>query len=88
MRVVFGGPYAHYENYYIIVAGASSYIYFELREDADIDVFQADATQAEWRAAHSTSGATSRPSPPWPTRSASSQRGPCVAAASAMSFLK
>jgi len=47
MREVFGWPYTQHESYYVMVAGASSHIYLGLREDADIDVFQADAEQAE-----------------------------------------
>jgi mannose-6-phosphate isomerase class I len=47
MQEVFGWPYTQHESYYMMVAGASSHIYLGLREDADIDDFQADATQAE-----------------------------------------
>ena len=47
MQEVFGWPYTQHESYYMMVAGACSHIYLGLREDADIDDFQADATQAE-----------------------------------------
>jgi mannose-6-phosphate isomerase class I len=47
MQDVFGWPYTQHESYYMMVAGASSHIYLGLREDADIDDFQADARQAE-----------------------------------------
>jgi mannose-6-phosphate isomerase class I len=47
MQEVFGWPYTQHESYYVMVAGASSRIYLGLQEDADIDAFQADATQAE-----------------------------------------
>jgi mannose-6-phosphate isomerase class I len=47
MQEVFGWPYTQHESYYMMVAGAGSHVYLGLREDADIDDFQADATQAE-----------------------------------------
>jgi mannose-6-phosphate isomerase class I len=47
MREVFGWSYTQHETYYVMVTGASSHIYLGLQEDADIDVFQADAKQAE-----------------------------------------
>jgi mannose-6-phosphate isomerase class I len=47
MREVFGWPYTQHESYYVMVTGPHSRIYLGLREDADIDVFQADAKQAE-----------------------------------------
>lgn len=47
MREVFGWPYTQHESYYVMVAGAGSLIYLGLRDDADIDLFQAEATQAE-----------------------------------------
>ncbi len=47
MREVFGWQYTQHESYYVMVAGAGSHIYLGLRDDADIDVFQADATRAE-----------------------------------------
>jgi mannose-6-phosphate isomerase class I len=47
MREVFGWPYTQHESYYVMVTGPHSHIYLGLREDADIDVFQADAKQAE-----------------------------------------
>jgi mannose-6-phosphate isomerase class I len=46
MREVFGWPYTQHESDYVMVAGAGSHIYLGLREDVDIDVFQAEATQA------------------------------------------
>lgn len=47
MREVFGWPYTQHESYYVMVAGVDSDIYLGLREDADIDDFQADAMRAE-----------------------------------------
>jgi len=83
MREVFGWPYTQHESYYVMVAGAGSHIYLGLRDDADIDVFQADATQAERTGRRSTSLGTSKLSPPSHTSSTSFQRGHHMAAASA-----
>ncbi len=47
MRAVFGWPYAQHESYYVMVAEAGSLIYLGLRGDADLDLFQAQAGQAE-----------------------------------------
>jgi mannose-6-phosphate isomerase class I len=47
MRDVFGWPYTQHESYYVMVTAPHSHIYLGLQEDADIDVFQADAEQAE-----------------------------------------
>ena len=83
MREVFGWPYTQHESYYVMVAGAGSHIYLGLRDDADIDVFQADATQAKRTGRPFDITGTSKLSPPSHTSSTSFQRGHHMAAASA-----
>jgi len=46
MREVFGWPYTQHESYYVMLAGTGSHIYLGLREDVDVDVFQAEAAEA------------------------------------------
>ena len=47
MREVFGWPYTQHESYYVMLAGTGSHIYLGLREDVDVDVFQAGAVNGK-----------------------------------------
>ena len=47
MRETFGLPYTQHESYYVMVTTAGAKIFLGLREDADLDAFEADAELAE-----------------------------------------
>jgi mannose-6-phosphate isomerase class I len=47
MRETFGLPYTQHETYYVMVTTPGAKIFLGLREDADLDAFEADAELAE-----------------------------------------
>jgi mannose-6-phosphate isomerase class I len=47
MRETFGLPYTQHETYYVMVTTPGAEIFLGLREDADLDAFEADAELAE-----------------------------------------
>jgi mannose-6-phosphate isomerase class I len=47
MRETFGLPYTQHESYYVMVTTPGAKIFLGLREDADLQAFEADAEQAE-----------------------------------------
>jgi mannose-6-phosphate isomerase class I len=47
MRETFGLPYTQHENYYVMVTTPGAKIFLGLREDADLQAFEADANLAE-----------------------------------------
>jgi mannose-6-phosphate isomerase class I len=47
MRETFGLPYTQHESYYVMVTTPGAKIFLGLREDADLDAFEADAELAE-----------------------------------------
>jgi mannose-6-phosphate isomerase class I len=47
MRETFGLPYTQHESYYVMVTTPGAKIFLGLREDADLDAFEAEAERAE-----------------------------------------
>jgi mannose-6-phosphate isomerase class I len=47
MKEVFGWPYTQHETYYVMVGGEQNTVFLGLREDADLERFQAQATAAD-----------------------------------------
>jgi mannose-6-phosphate isomerase class I len=47
MQETFGPPYTQHETYYVMATTPGARIFLGLREDADLDSFQADAERAE-----------------------------------------
>ncbi len=49
MRAVFGWPYTQHESYYVMVGGETQRVFLGLREDADLDAFYQEASEADRR---------------------------------------
>ena len=47
MKEVFGWPYTQHETYYVMVGGEHNTVFLGLREDADLERFQAQAAAAD-----------------------------------------
>jgi mannose-6-phosphate isomerase class I len=47
MRTTFGLPYTQHETYYVMETTPGAKVFLGLREDADVDAFQAEAARAE-----------------------------------------
>jgi len=47
MRDVFGWPYTQHESYYLMETSPDSFVYLGLREDADVEAFEAATRRAE-----------------------------------------
>ncbi len=47
MRSVFGWPYTQHESYYVMVGSETQRVFLGLRQDADLDAFHQEASQAD-----------------------------------------